>query len=270
MNKYATASLVQTLNNIFDHPNVGPFVSKLLIQHLVTSDPSPAMTGRVSAVFNANRARFDADLKSVVRAILLDPEVRGDAKTDPNFGKLREPVQLMTNMALSSDVMNFAGTGPSDGEFYRRPATSAYGARRRFTRRRSSTIFRRIIRSGNDAARAYFGLTTTGTSIARANFANTMIYTGINVSNPPVNVPAGTRFNFAEMQALAAADRREPAARRVELQNDAQHDVAADAKHRPDGRYRHRRFEPAGAVRSRRCISLSRHRNIRYRGEKHE
>ncbi|MBA2737798.1 MAG: DUF1800 family protein, partial [Pyrinomonadaceae bacterium] len=74
------------LNNIFNHPNVAPFVSKRLIQHLVTSDPTPAYVGRVAAVFNDNGSGIRGDMKAVVKAILLDAEARGDAKTDPNYG----------------------------------------------------------------------------------------------------------------------------------------------------------------------------------------
>src|SRR5688572_23471773 len=206
INTYATNSLNQTLDNIFNHPNVGPFVSKILIQHLVTSDPTPAYVGRVAAVFNNNGAGVRGDLKSVVRAILIDPEARGDAKTDPNFGKLREPVQLMTNMARTFDVMNFAGNGPSDGVFY--SPTGNLLTNMAQTVFYSPTVFNYYAPDysipGTTLLGPEFGLMTTGTSIARANFANTMIYTGINVSG--VNVPTGTRFNFAEMQALAAAD----------------------------------------------------------------
>ncbi|HKP70743.1 MAG TPA: DUF1800 family protein, partial [Pyrinomonadaceae bacterium] len=96
---YANASLNQALDNLFNHPNVGPFISKLLIQHLVTSDPAPAYVERVAAVFNDNGAGVRGDLKAVTRAILLDPEARGNIKTAPRFGKLREPVQLFTNLA---------------------------------------------------------------------------------------------------------------------------------------------------------------------------
>ncbi len=206
INTYATNSMNQTLDNIFNHPNVGPFVSKILIQHLVTSDPTPAYVGRVAAVFNNNGAGVRGDMKSVVRAILIDPEARGDAKTDPNFGKLREPVQLMTNMARTFDVMNFAGTGPSDGVFY--SPTGNLLTNLAQTVFYSPTVFNYFSPDyaipGTTLLGPEFALMTTGTSIARANFANTMVYTGINVSG--VNVPVGTRFNFAEMQALAAAD----------------------------------------------------------------
>ncbi|HLM61873.1 MAG TPA: DUF1800 family protein, partial [Pyrinomonadaceae bacterium] len=105
---YANDSLNKTLDNIFYHPNVGPFVGKLLIQHLVTSDPSPAYVGRAAAAFNNNGAGVRGDMKAVIKAILLDPEARGSRKTDPTYGKLREQLQYMTNFLRTFNVR--AGT----------------------------------------------------------------------------------------------------------------------------------------------------------------
>jgi len=68
-----TWSLNAALDNIFHHPNVGPFIGKQLIQHLVTSNPSPAYVARVTQIFNDNGAGVRGDLKAVVRAILSTP-----------------------------------------------------------------------------------------------------------------------------------------------------------------------------------------------------
>jgi uncharacterized protein (DUF1800 family) len=66
------------------------------------------------------------DLKAVVKAILLDPEARGNIKTDPNYGKLREPVQLATNLLRHFGVRSAnPGTMQSDG--YISPQTNAMG-----------------------------------------------------------------------------------------------------------------------------------------------
>ncbi len=203
---YANNSLNQTLDNIFNHPNVGPFVSKTLIQHLVTSDPTPAYIGRVAAVFNNNGSGVRGDLKAVIRAILLDPEARGDAKTDPNFGKLREPVQLLTNVARTFDVTTAAGTGQSDGVFY--SPTGNLLTTMAQTAFYSPTVFNYyspdFVIPGTALLGPEFTLMTTGTAIARANFANTMVFNQINASQP--NIPLGTKFLYTEMQALAAAD----------------------------------------------------------------
>jgi len=91
-NQDATLDLSQALDNIFYHPNVGPFIGKQLIQHLVTSNPSPAYVARVSAVFNNNGRGIRGDLLATVQAILTDPEARGAPMDPVNFGKLREPV----------------------------------------------------------------------------------------------------------------------------------------------------------------------------------
>ena len=89
------------MQNIFNHPNVGPFICKQLIQHLVTSNPSPDYVGRVAAVFNNNGSGVRGDLKAVVTAILLDSEARrGDdpAQVQANDGHLKEPLLFMANL----------------------------------------------------------------------------------------------------------------------------------------------------------------------------
>jgi hypothetical protein len=199
---YANNSLNQALDNIFNHPNVAPFVSRLLIQHLVTSDPTPAYVGRVAAVFNNNGLGVRGDLKAVVRTILLDPEARGDIKTDPNYGKLREPVQLLTNVFRAFDVKNAALSGPSDGVVNNLSSgllQNVFNA---------PTVFNYYppdyVVPGTGINGPEFGIMTTGTSVGRANVWNTMVYGQINVSLP--NTPSGTRLDLAEMQALAAAD----------------------------------------------------------------
>lgn len=96
------------LDTIFAHPNIPPFISRQLIQRLVTSNPSPAYVGRVSAVFADNGKGERGDLKAVVRAILLDTEARS-VPTEANAGKLREPVMRLTSWARA-----FGATSPSN------------------------------------------------------------------------------------------------------------------------------------------------------------
>ena len=91
--------LKDALDLIFNHPNVGPFVSRRLIQFLVTSNPSPGYVARVAAVFNKNSNNVRGDLKAVVRAILTDTEARDlTLAAQPTFGKLREPVIRFTHL----------------------------------------------------------------------------------------------------------------------------------------------------------------------------
>ena len=95
---YAITSLNTAIDNLFNHPNTGPYVCTQLIHQMVTSNPAPAYVGRCSAAFANNGSGVRGDMKAVITAILLDPEARGDVKTDPNYGHLREPVLLMTHL----------------------------------------------------------------------------------------------------------------------------------------------------------------------------
>ena len=102
-------SLALALDAIFAHPNVPPFISKQLIQRLVTSNPPPAYVARVSAVFENNGNGVRGDLRAVVRAILLDIEARDDAIAGTSTeGKLREPIMRLTGWARA-----FGATSPS-------------------------------------------------------------------------------------------------------------------------------------------------------------
>ena len=85
----AADSLRLALDHMFNHPNVGPFFVKQMIQRLVTSNPSPAYVSRVVSRFLAT----GGNLKETIKAILLDDEARGpQSLSDPGFGKLREPM----------------------------------------------------------------------------------------------------------------------------------------------------------------------------------
>lgn len=106
----ATSDLAFALDNIFNHPNVGPFISKELIQRLVTSNPSPAYVQRVATVFNNNGSNVRGDLKAVVQAILLDPEARTGQWHNPDtFGKLREPLLTLTHFWRAMGARHVCG-----------------------------------------------------------------------------------------------------------------------------------------------------------------
>jgi len=87
-----------------------PFIVKQLIQRMVTSSPSPDYMRRVVSVFKDNGAGIRGDLKAVVRAILLDPDARGAVKTDPAYGRMREPALFLTSIARALDIR-------TDGQF---------------------------------------------------------------------------------------------------------------------------------------------------------
>jgi len=104
--------LNDALDNIANHPNVGPFMSKRLIQFLVTSNPSPAYMTRVVAVWNNNGSSVRGDLKAVVRAILLDDEARSPATAavaSSTYGKLREPMVRFVHFANAMGARSNAG-----------------------------------------------------------------------------------------------------------------------------------------------------------------
>lgn len=99
----ALSSLNQAIDTIFNHPNVGPFIGRQLIQRLVSSNPSPAYVARVAHAFNNNGRGIRGDMKAVIEAILLDPEAiarsASNAGTSVVRGKLREPMLRLTAVA---------------------------------------------------------------------------------------------------------------------------------------------------------------------------
>jgi len=101
------ASLKIALDTLFNHPNVGPFIGRQLIQRLVTSNPSPAYVARVAGRFNDNGAGVRGDMKAVITQVLNDPEARTPlniAQPAPGWGKLREPVLRFTTLARALNL----------------------------------------------------------------------------------------------------------------------------------------------------------------------
>ncbi len=90
---------------LFNHPNVGPFIGKRLIQQLVKSNPSPQYIHRVTTVFNNDGNGVRGNLEAVIRTILTDPEARDCSWiTDPTAGKLIQPMQRLTNLFIAFDL----------------------------------------------------------------------------------------------------------------------------------------------------------------------
>ena len=99
------------LDTLFYHPNLPPFISKQLIQHLVTSNPSPAYVGRVAAVFKDDGTGVRGNMQAVLRAILLDDEARNTAAavTNPHYGKVRENLIRFTEWARAFQAQSRSG-----------------------------------------------------------------------------------------------------------------------------------------------------------------
>ncbi len=112
-NTGAAASMDIALTTLFNHPNMGPFIATHLIKSLVTSNPSPAYIGRVAAVFASNKNGIRGDMQAVVRAVLFDAEATDPANlSNPNWGKLREPVVRVANVLRAFSFKSASGRYP--------------------------------------------------------------------------------------------------------------------------------------------------------------
>ncbi|MEM1379549.1 MAG: DUF1800 family protein [Pseudomonadota bacterium] len=118
----AIISIEAALDHLLAHPNVAPFISKQLIQKLVTSNPSPAYVGRVAAAFEAGQFRLSngttigsgqrCDLAATAAAILSDNEARS-LPTDETAGKIRNPLLRLANLIRAFRVeQNVTRSGP--------------------------------------------------------------------------------------------------------------------------------------------------------------
>jgi uncharacterized protein (DUF1800 family) len=215
----AQADLTLALDNIFNHSNVGPFIGKQLIQHLVTSNPSPAYVERVAKVFNNDCSglypqgcsNVRGNLKLVVQAILLDPEARGDVKTDPAFGKLREPAQYINGFLRAFNVKSFDKTSTSDGVLGSRSTTDFAGTLDQPIFQ-PPTVFNYYQPGyevpGTKILGPAFGILSTSTTLRRANDINTLVYTGVGSNVTPTAAspdrPRGTSIDLANLESLAA------------------------------------------------------------------
>jgi uncharacterized protein (DUF1800 family) len=113
INGAAQYELDTALNNVFSHPNVGPFLCRHLIQRLVTANPSPAYVYRCASAFANNGGGVRGDMRAVVRAILLDWEARStEARAQAGFGHVREPVVRMVHLLRALHAQP-----PPDGRF---------------------------------------------------------------------------------------------------------------------------------------------------------
>jgi uncharacterized protein (DUF1800 family) len=216
----AQSDLTAALDNIFNHPNVGPFIGKQLIQHLVTSNPSPAYVERVARVFNNDCsglypqgcANVRGNLKLVVQAILLDPEARGDVKTDPNYGKLREPAQYINGFLRAFNVKSADKTSTSDGVLGIRSTPVDFTGTLDQPIFQPPTVFSYYQPAyevpGTKILGPAFGILSTSSTLRRANDINTLVYTGVtaNPTSPTAaspDRPRGTSIDIANLEALA-------------------------------------------------------------------
>jgi uncharacterized protein (DUF1800 family) len=200
----AEEELNAAINNIISHQNTAPFISKILIQNLVTSNPSPAYVERVATIFAAN-VDSPTQLHEVVKAILLDPEARCDFRdpaSEPVYGKPSEPVLLVTNLlrafnATSDGVLAGsprAGVRNFVGEMDQAPFLSP-------------TVFNFFqyadteVPGFDGVSGPEFGIQSSVTAIRRANFVNTITFLGIQPNT--VDRPTGTFIDLSPWEAVA-------------------------------------------------------------------
>jgi len=182
----AEQDLADVIAGLMANPTMAPFISKQLIQHLVTSNPSPAYISRVSAVFSST----GGNLKSVVYQILTDPEARaGDAGGDlTQFGHLREPVLLVENLLRgmngtiydSSTLYNY--TSNLGQNLFYPPSVFSY--------------FSPDYHAGALTA-PEFQLNSTQTAVTRSNYIYATIYSG--------KLDASTTFDISAFVTAASS-----------------------------------------------------------------
>lgn len=178
----AEQDLAGALANIFNHTNVGPFVCKQLIQHLVTSNPSPAYVSRVAAVFANNGQGVRGDMKAIITAILTDSEARsGDTNASFDGGHLREPMLYLTNVMRG---LGYVNTDPNGYYNTASSYTSPLGEQP-YT---SPSVFNFFppdyVIPGTTINAPEFGQENTASAILRLTLANTLVYnrvTGFSV-----------------------------------------------------------------------------------------
>jgi uncharacterized protein (DUF1800 family) len=185
----AEQDLQGALDNIFNHPNVPAFISRQLIEHLVTSNPSPAYIQRVAQVFKNNGTGVRGDMRAVIQAILLDPEARqGDDPTTviSTGGHLQEPILFMAGIlrefSAATDGSSLAFQGGTMGQTALFPGSV-------FNFYSPSYVINDSSLFGPE-----FQILTTATAPNRVNWVNSVVFGSIG---------SGTTVNFTP---IAAAD----------------------------------------------------------------
>jgi len=105
------AEISYLVKSLANHPNTAPFISRKLIQHLVTSNPSPEYIKRVVTVWRES----SGNLGKVITAILLDAEARnqsGHVSTVPS--KLKEPIVRVVSLIKLLNCGNTLGKQATD------------------------------------------------------------------------------------------------------------------------------------------------------------
>lgn len=169
----ALTHLNQALDILFKDNSTPPYICKQLIQHLVTSNPSPAYVQRVVAKFKNNGSGVRGDMAAVIRAILQDDEARGPVPpfaVQGSYGHLRPPMLLITNTVRWLNGTTTAGTSLNSwssrmGQYLPRPASvfSYYPPSQ-------------PLPDGSGLLGPEFAITSSATTMDRANFLNAILF----------------------------------------------------------------------------------------------
>jgi uncharacterized protein (DUF1800 family) len=118
-NQTGAQDLKDALDNVFNHPNVAPFIAKQLIQKLVTSNPSPGYVQRIAQVFANDGSGKRGNLAAVVKALLLDTEARSTptGTAVATTGKVKEPLLRVTQLLRAYNARAASGRITVTGNF---------------------------------------------------------------------------------------------------------------------------------------------------------
>ena len=192
-------ALRTALDTLFNHPNVGPFFARQMIQRLVTSNPSAAYVAHVASAFNDNGKGVRGDLKAVWAAILLHDEARGPQTLASNtFGKLREPMLRFIQWARTFGAQSAAGSwkvfelsNPSS-----QLGQSPLRAPSVFNFFRPGYVPPNTTLTASGATAPEFQLVNETTVGGYLNFMQDVIQRGINCPEPGVPQAAYTNYQY--------------------------------------------------------------------------
>src|SRR6185503_21178881 len=162
-----------------------------------------------NGLYPQNCTNTRGNLKFVVQAILLDPEARGDLKTAPNYGKLREPAQYLNGFLRAFNVKSFDKTTTSDGALDNRGGNNTGTLDQPIFQ--PPTVFSYYQPGyevpGTKILGPAFGILSTATTLRRANDINTLVYTGVQTNTSPTAAspdrPRGTSIDMSALEAKA-------------------------------------------------------------------
>ena len=190
------------LDNLFNHPNVGPFIGRQLIQRLVTSNPSPAYVERVARAFDGEDRGVRGDMRAVLRAVFFDPESTAAADSLGTFGKLREPVvryaAILRQFGASTEDGFIANTGYFLQELGKQHPLSAPSVFNFFLPAHSPAG--EISEAGLVAPE--FQITTSSSIVGVSNLIDLVVLGDFVTDAPEPFLPAA--LDYSEYEALAA------------------------------------------------------------------